>query len=112
MVSTQDVVNSSFRVQLYSYLHCFIVWLVHCCCLFACQHTTLQPLKFGRLLPSEASAGSTEPQEDDDEGALQEGKDNRWVSARLQEQAKNAVPRPTRGNILEPGDGPLVVHEY
>ena len=73
---------------------------------------TLQPLKFGRLLPSEASAGSTEPQEDDDEGALQEGKDNRWVSARLQEQAKNAVPRPTRGNILEPGDGPLVVHEY
>ncbi|KAG2584468.1 hypothetical protein PVAP13_6KG307400 [Panicum virgatum] len=47
-------------------------------------------------LTSSSSYGSTEPQEDDDEGALQEGKDNRWVSARLQEQAKNAVPRPTR----------------
>ncbi|OEL33414.1 hypothetical protein BAE44_0005569, partial [Dichanthelium oligosanthes] len=45
-------------------------------------------------LPSEASAGSTEPQEEDD-GALQGAKDNRWVRARLQGQAKNAVPRPT-----------------
>ncbi|CAO2206999.1 unnamed protein product [Urochloa humidicola] len=42
---------------------------------------------------SYASAGSTEPQEDD--GALQGAKDNRWVRARLQGQAKNAVPRPT-----------------
>ena len=73
----------------------------------------MQPLKFdGLFLPSEASAGSTEPQEDGDEGALQGAKDNRWVRARLQEQAKNAVLRPTRGNIIEPGDGPLVVHEY
>ncbi|XP_039815909.1 uncharacterized protein LOC120678684 isoform X2 [Panicum virgatum] len=45
---------------------------------------------------SYASAGSTEPQEDGDEGALQGAKDNRWVRARLQEQAKNAVLRPTR----------------
>nr|CAB3481261.1 unnamed protein product [Digitaria exilis] len=48
----------------------------------------------GLLLPSEASAGSTEPQEEDD-APLQGVKDNRWVRAQLQGQTKIAVPRPT-----------------
>ncbi|CAO2191773.1 unnamed protein product [Urochloa humidicola] len=43
---------------------------------------------------SYASAGSTEPQEEEDDGALQGAKDNRWVRARLQGKAKNPVPRP------------------
>ncbi|KAF8654427.1 hypothetical protein HU200_061610 [Digitaria exilis] len=43
---------------------------------------------------SYASAGSTEPQEEDD-APLQGVKDNRWVRAQLQGQTKIAVPRPT-----------------
>ncbi|CAO2173110.1 unnamed protein product [Urochloa humidicola] len=43
---------------------------------------------------SYVSAGSTEPQDEEEDGALQGAKDSRWVRARLQGQAKNAVPRP------------------
>uniref|UniRef100_K3YGR4 Remorin C-terminal domain-containing protein n=1 Tax=Setaria italica TaxID=4555 RepID=K3YGR4_SETIT len=46
-------------------------------------------------LTSSSSYGSTEPHDEEDDGSLQGGKDNRWVRARLQGQAKNAVPRPT-----------------
>ncbi|WVZ92533.1 hypothetical protein U9M48_038587 [Paspalum notatum var. saurae] len=58
----------------------------------------LQPLKLLGFGPPEASAGSTEPQEEEEEeeeegdGALQGGKDSRWVHARFQGQTKNAVP--------------------
>jgi len=68
--------------------------------------------------PPEASAGSTEPQEEDDDAALEAAKDKRWVHARArpQGQTKNAaVPCFTGGNttmiILLPGHCPLVARE-
>ena len=49
--------------------------------------------------PPEASAGSTEPQEEEDDAALEAAKDKRWVHARPQGQTKNAaVPCFTGGN--------------
>jgi hypothetical protein len=54
----------------------------------------------GLCASPEASAGSTEPQEEDDDGALEAAKDKRWVHARPQgQQTKNAaVPCFTGGN--------------
>jgi len=52
--------------------------------------------------PPEASAGSTEPQEEDDDAALEAAKDKRWAHARARpqgQQTKNAaVPCFTGGN--------------